>query len=950
MARTLYGRSAVEAKRQMSRAKLSQNSPLGRRPKSVSSRLSGRPPTRFPCRRSHGPARSASDATQRSLALSVLSAFEPQPRALAAAAARPLEPELWRPQCSDGTATIPLHARHGAAHRNGCQLHQHRSRPEAKLCCTNRAFLELIIFFGGSENAKNAKMPRDPCGPSCLSLPLVPLHPQSSSTFSSTTTSSPHSPATAVPTDSSVVKRSLASASTPPMSDSSSSQSWLSSLSTPSGRNALILTSVALGSSLATAAAIFGTQRVTRRKKRQDLSDTVAKSANAQATDRLQRFDLHQRDEASSSTDGGTPRYLSGLQSNSLRPASNLRNSTSFHSPTMPQSPAAPSRTETIGRADTFSRKRQPSVEQWDESLIREQLSRNYSFLGEEGMGAIRNAFVIVVGAGGVGSWAALMLLRSGVSKLRLIDFDQVSLSSLNRHACATLEDVGRPKVVCCAEKFAQIAPWAKLEAWVELFRGDEAERLLGGNPTYVVDAIDNIDTKVELLRFCAERKIKVISSMGAGAKSDPSRIQISDISVTSEDPLARSVRRRLRALGLPPIPPKEVEDRAKREAEQLEKAHGQPARPHNHNHKKKGRQQGQARCASGGGSRPHTHEAQRKRRARGFALQARHPRHVTSSPSPLASRSGSATDLTALNGSGVPPASAASSRAVSGALPQAPRHSRRASSVSSFGSGAYATPMTTPSDEMAALLPDEGDTSLQPLDEQNDRGLSATAHGLDRRASQSSAAASDATAVDLAAHTAPRAQLSEKLRRRVSEVEELSPSPSSSSPALSRSASFKPSLKGAEEELAEPGFFIPCVYSTEKSDTRLLPLDDDEFDRGNVDELAALEDFRVRILPVLGPLPAMFGLAVATFIICEIGGQKMEPLAFKGRRKLYEKMFHDLSVSESRHPVPGTEAKVHEQEVLKKGRSPVEVWGQGAAHMIKRRMASERRSGFFRF
>lgn len=212
-----------------------------------------------------------------------------------------------------------------------------------------------------------------------------------------------------------------------------------------------------------------------------------------------------------------------------------------------------------------------------------------------------------------------------------------------------------------------------------------------------------------------------------------------------------------------------------------------------------------------------------------------------------------------------------------------------------------------------------------------------------------------------------------------------------------------------------EPGFFIPCVYSTEKSDTRLLPLDDDEFDRGNVDELAALEDFRVRILPVLGPLPAMFGLAVATFIICEIGGQKMEPLAFKGRRKLYEKMFHDLSVSESRHPVPGSEvrskdegprhyipfsvndvaylfeevfrgrsvvppydslsgaqlerwdstlpisfqnvalfsraqAKVHEQEVLKKGRSPVEVWGQGAAHMIKRRMASERRSGFFRF
>lgn len=857
------------------------------------------------------------------------------------------------------------------------------------------------------------------------------------------------------------------------MSDSSSSSSWLSALSSPNGRNALILGSVAVGSSIATAAAIFGTQRITRKKKRQDLSDSVTKAANAQGTDRLQRFDL-QRDEASSSTDGGTPRYLSGLTSNSLRPASHLRNSTSFYSNNnMPQSPAGPSRADTLGRADTFSRKRQPSVEQWDESLIREQLSRNYSFLGEEGMTAIRNAFVIVVGAGGVGSWASLMLLRSGVSKLRLIDFDQVSLSSLNRHACATLEDVGRPKVVCCAEKFAQIAPWAKLEAWVELFRGDEAERLLGGNPTYVVDAIDNIDTKVELLRFCAERKIKVISSMGAGAKSDPSRIQISDISVTSEDPLARSVRRRLRALGLPPIPPKEVEEKAKREAELLEKAQAKAAqKPGNKSSQSnKGGKKGGlsakpapldldrtpmkaspsdelARTAadndSGSGASSPGIPASRSNKANGSlsgSLDSRHSRQFASSPSPLGSRSGSATDLTLLNGSSTVPASASSSRAVSGALTQAPRHSRRASSVSSFGSGAYATPMTTPSDEMAAMLPDEGDpdSSLRPLDsetsfdrdeearESNAESSAPNAVLLDRRESQSSVAASDATAVDLAAHSAPKSYTKEALRRRVSDVEELSPSPSNSSPALSRSTSFKPSLAPTPAESAEttasepfqptePTFFIPCVYSTEKSDTRLLPLDEEEFEKGNVDELAALEDFRVRILPVLGPLPAMFGLAVATFIICEIGGQKMEPLAFKGRRKLYEKLFHDLSVSESRHPLPGAQskiatdagprhyipfsvndvaylfeevfrgrsivppfdslsgaqlerwdstlplsfqnvalfsraqAKVHEAEVLKKGRSPVEVWGQDAAHMIKRRMASERRSGFFRF
>ncbi|EST08144.2 UBA/THIF-type NAD/FAD binding fold [Kalmanozyma brasiliensis GHG001] len=824
------------------------------------------------------------------------------------------------------------------------------------------------------------------------------------------------------------------------MSDSSTSPSWLSALSTSNGRNALLLGSIAVGSSIATAAAIFGTQRITRRKKRQDLSDTVTKSANAQGADRLQRFDLD-RDEASS-TDGGTPRYLSGLQSNSLRPTSHLRNATSFSS-SLPQSPAGPSRADTAGRNVPFARKRQPSVEQWDESLIREQLSRNYSFLGEEGMTAIRNSFVIVVGAGGVGSWAALMLLRSGISKLRLIDFDQVSLSSLNRHACATLEDVGRPKVVCCAEKFAQIAPWAKLEAWVELFKGDEAERLLGGNPTYVVDAIDNIDTKVDLLRFCAERKIKVISSMGAGAKSDPSRIQISDISVTSEDPLARSVRRRLRALGLPPIPPKEVEEKAKREAEQLEKAQtkGKPQRPNNLGKGKKGGDKqkldvpaaeadldrtpmkaspsdGLSSKAAGGDSSGASSPTLATSASRNLRTK------ISSSPSPLASRSGSSSDLTSLNTSSTDsayaPASGLSSRAVSSSMPQPPRHSRRASSVSSFGSGAYATPMTTPSDEMAALLPD-GDTSFQALDGDEsaiaEPDTSTLAPVLDRRTSQSSAAASDATAVDLAAHTAPRTAITNTMRRRVSDMEELSPSPSPSSPALSRSTSFKPTLPTTPaEETTEPTFFIPCVYSTEKSDTRLLPLDDAEFARGNVDELAALEDFRVRILPVLGPLPAMFGLAVATFILCEIGGQKMEPLAFKGRRKLYEKLFHDLSVSESRHPLPGTQprkdaqegprhyipfsvndiaylfeevfrgrsvvppfdslsgaqlerwdstlplsfqnvalfsraqAKVHEREVLGKGRSPVEVWGGDAANMVRRRMASERRSGFFRF
>jgi len=119
------------------------------------------------------------------------------------------------------------------------------------------------------------------------------------------------------------------------------------------------------------------------------------------------------------------------------------------------------------------------------------------------------------------------------VGKIRLIDFDQVSLSSLNRHATAIQADVGTPKVLAMKKAFKSLAPWVEVDARVELFQKESAEELLSGNPHYVVDAIDNINTKLALLKFCYDRNIPVMSSMGAGAKADPSRIQISDISET---------------------------------------------------------------------------------------------------------------------------------------------------------------------------------------------------------------------------------------------------------------------------------------------------------------------------------------------------------------------------------------------------------------------------------
>ncbi|KAJ8325184.1 hypothetical protein O5D80_006134 [Batrachochytrium dendrobatidis] len=181
------------------------------------------------------------------------------------------------------------------------------------------------------------------------------------------------------------------------------------------------------------------------------------------------------------------------------------------------------------------------------ELLVKEQLSRNIAFLGPEGVAKCRKSFVIVVGLGGVGSHAAHMLVRSGIEHVRLIDFDQVTLSSLNRHAVANQSDVGTFKVTAMQLHLANIVSHAKIDAVIELFEKKTASRLLSGNPDFVLDCIDNLQTKVDLLEYCHNHNIPVISSMGAGAKADASRIQIADISDTFEDPLARSTRRLLR-------------------------------------------------------------------------------------------------------------------------------------------------------------------------------------------------------------------------------------------------------------------------------------------------------------------------------------------------------------------------------------------------------------------
>jgi tRNA threonylcarbamoyladenosine dehydratase len=183
-----------------------------------------------------------------------------------------------------------------------------------------------------------------------------------------------------------------------------------------------------------------------------------------------------------------------------------------------------------------------------------EQLSRHTLYFGETGMGKLKVARVCVVGVGGVGSHTAHMLARSGLGHLRLVDFDQVTVSSLNRHACATLHDVGTPKVECLAQFLQKICPdeaHLKIESIAEMYTAETGGRLLqlpdDQSWDMVIDCIDDVKTKAALLAYCLQNKIRVISCMGAGGKADPTRLHISDMRSAAKDPLASKIRQSLK-------------------------------------------------------------------------------------------------------------------------------------------------------------------------------------------------------------------------------------------------------------------------------------------------------------------------------------------------------------------------------------------------------------------
>ncbi len=199
---------------------------------------------------------------------------------------------------------------------------------------------------------------------------------------------------------------------------------------------------------------------------------------------------------------------------------------------------------------------------------IEERFVRTALLLGEEALSRLNKARVAVCGLGGVGAAACEALARSGVATLRLIDFDRIVLSNLNRQIPALTSTVGRQKAEVMAERVAQINPGCRVELRSVRLTEDNVVALLSGMD-WVVDAIDDVTGKVAIIQYCLEAGIGIVSSMGTGNKLYPELLRLGDIAETKVCPLARMMRQRLRQVGIekgvpvvystePPIPPKE--------------------------------------------------------------------------------------------------------------------------------------------------------------------------------------------------------------------------------------------------------------------------------------------------------------------------------------------------------------------------------------------------------
>lgn len=182
---------------------------------------------------------------------------------------------------------------------------------------------------------------------------------------------------------------------------------------------------------------------------------------------------------------------------------------------------------------------------------VKEELSRTASLIGADGVERLKNSTVAVIGLGGVGSFTAEALARAGVGTLVIVDNDRITLSNINRQLYALHSTVGLAKTEVAEQRIHDINPDCIVQRSEVFVSAENIDELGLAHCDYVVDAIDSVFSKLALIKYCHEKDIKLICSMGTGNKLDPSAFRIEDITKTSVCPLARKIRLELRKSGI---------------------------------------------------------------------------------------------------------------------------------------------------------------------------------------------------------------------------------------------------------------------------------------------------------------------------------------------------------------------------------------------------------------
>lgn len=173
-----------------------------------------------------------------------------------------------------------------------------------------------------------------------------------------------------------------------------------------------------------------------------------------------------------------------------------------------------------------------------------EQLKRLELLVGSEKINKIKKNKVLVLGLGGVGSYALEAIIRSGVENVVIVDFDSIDITNLNRQLMTNHNNIGLLKTEAWEERIKSINPNCKIEIINKKILKDDVKELFEYNINYVIDACDTLEVKEELIIECHKHKVKLISSMGTGNKFDPTKLKIMDIRKTSYDPLAKKIRK----------------------------------------------------------------------------------------------------------------------------------------------------------------------------------------------------------------------------------------------------------------------------------------------------------------------------------------------------------------------------------------------------------------------